>query len=80
MSIRSRNALTNGDQESGDSGFVIKPRVETEEAAESTQSVLAFTMKDWKRLCRENFSEGEEGGLSHRTGSTIRSNNASQES
>ena len=77
MSILPRTALANGEQAVG-SGLVIKPRVETEEAAESTQAVLAFTMKDWKRLCEENYAEGEEGGLPHRTGSSVRSN-ASQE-
>ena len=77
MSILPRTALANGEQDVG-SGLVIKPRVETEEAAESTQAVLAFTMKDWKRLCEENYAEGEEGGLPHRTGSSVRSN-ASQE-
>jgi hypothetical protein len=78
MSIRPRTALADGEQEVG-SGLVIKLRGgETEQAAESTQAVLAFTMKDWKRLCEENYAEGEEGGLPHRTGSTIR-NNASQD-
>jgi len=69
------------DQQHGLSGLVIKPRSggNEDETVESTQAVLAFTMKDWKRLCAENFAEGEEGGLPHRTGSKIR-NNASQES
>jgi len=79
MGIRPRNALADEQDDDEGSGLVIKPRAETEEAAESTQAVLAFTVKDWKRLCEENFAEGEEGGLPHRTGSTLRGNAASQE-
>lgn len=72
-------AADDGQPEHG-SGLVLAPRLaghdedadgggESEQT--STQSVLAFTMKDWKRLCAENFAEGEEGGLPHRTGSKI---------
>ena len=59
----------------GGSGLVIASREAShdEDAVEqeSTQSVLAFTMKDWRRLRDENFAPGEEGGLPHRTGSKI---------
>lgn len=81
MSIRPRTALANGEEQPVGSGLVIRPRGETEDAAESTQAVLAFTMKDWKRLCQEHYAEGEECGLPHRTGSTLRNNvtSASQE-
>lgn len=64
------------------SGWIIAPREinpndynnsttmddeEKQQPQVATQAVLAFTMSDWKRLCLEHFTSGEQGDLPHRT-------------
>jgi len=61
-----RNKLDSTDY--AQSGLYVKARKSDSELShESTQSVLSFTMRDWKKLCQSHGLK--QGDLPHRTGS-----------